>query len=542
MKQLAIILAIITSLLQSCHNSNGKIIDDAELLLAGGNIDSALSVISNIYEPERLDTPLMAKYALIIGKVHEYKGEALGEDSLLKVALNYYSNVTPRDSSRLIQATILTAKYHWWRGDKEVAYKLLENTLPENRLAILMQLCELASNDYDYPRLSQYMSQLLDYDNDNGNSDMSFIIRYNYGLMLYYMGNSQAADMALNGIDRYARLPQDTTTYWKLVLRSQADIASDNGDQHRAIELQRKALKHFTGDSTEMSFSYASLSRYYLLKGDANEAEHYLNLANRMATTEIRNDLSSNSYYQILQLLINYAQNRNFSFKDWATYVNRLQDNAIHNRKITDAKEQANRQLAEKNYRITIQSQRQQLMAIYTIIGLIVAITSLVIYLWRKRKLELEKDEEIETLRRMIADSQNSNTDTKDDRFFKRIMLQQLGVIRTAASNPTPANQELLRQMQEIKTDGALLDWQNLYEVINYIYDGYYTHIAEKYQQILNEKELQLCCLLRANFSTKEISIVTGQSVRTVYQRKTQIRQKLGIEEKSDIVSSTLPQ
>ena len=51
MKQLAIILAIITSLLQSCHNSNEKIIDDAELLLAGGNIDSALSVISNIYEP-----------------------------------------------------------------------------------------------------------------------------------------------------------------------------------------------------------------------------------------------------------------------------------------------------------------------------------------------------------------------------------------------------------------------------------------------------------------------------------------------------------
>jgi hypothetical protein len=43
-------------------------------------------------------------------------------------------------------------------------------------------------------------------------------------------------------------------------------------------------------------------------------------------------------------------------------------------------------------------------------------------------------------------------------------------------------------------------------------------------------------CLLGANFSTKEISIVSGQGVRTVYQRKSVIRQKLGMEEKGDIV------
>ena len=43
-------------------------------------------------------------------------------------------------------------------------------------------------------------------------------------------------------------------------------------------------------------------------------------------------------------------------------------------------------------------------------------------------------------------------------------------------------------------------------------------------------------CLLGANFSTKEISIVSSQGVRTVYQRKSVIRQKLGMEEKGDIV------
>jgi DNA-binding CsgD family transcriptional regulator len=61
------------------------------------------------------------------------------------------------------------------------------------------------------------------------------------------------------------------------------------------------------------------------------------------------------------------------------------------------------------------------------------------------------------------------------------------------------------------------------------------TDAKEEVKRLLNEKEIQLCCLLKANFSTKEISIVTQQGIRTVYQRKTVIRQKLGIEEKGDI-------
>ena len=151
----------------------------------------------------------------------------------------------------------------------------------------------------------------------------------------------------------------------------------------------------------------------------------------------------------------------------------------------------------------------------------------------------LEKEEELETLRQLVTESQQ-HTEIKDDRFFKRILLQQLGVIRMAASNPTTANQELIRRMSEI-VDGqipvdSLLNWEDLYQTIDYIYEGFYTRIKEKYGDLLNEKEIQLCCLLKANFSTKEISIVSGQGVRTVYQRKSVIRQKLGMEEKGDIV------
>ena len=166
-------------------------------------------------------------------------------------------------------------------------------------------------------------------------------------------------------------------------------------------------------------------------------------------------------------------------------------------------------------------------------------IAGTITYIWRRKKLIAEKEEEIETLHRLIAETQNSDSDVRDDRFFKKIMLQQLGIIKIAATNPTSANQELLKKMQQIADKNvevnSLLNWNDLYKAIDYIYDNYYTLLAAEYSNTLNEKELQLCCLLKANFSTKEISILTQQSVRTVYQRKTQIRQKLGLEEKADI-------
>ena len=87
---------------------------------------------------------------------------------------------------------------------------------------------------------------------------------------------------------------------------------------------------------------------------------------------------------------------------------------------------------------------------------------------------------------------------------------------------------------EDIPTDDLLV-WEDLYKVIDSIYDNFYTHVLTRFGNVLNERELQLCCLLKANFSTKEISVVTQQSVRTVYQRKTTIRQKLNMDEKEDI-------
>jgi predicted transcriptional regulator len=157
----------------------------------------------------------------------------------------------------------------------------------------------------------------------------------------------------------------------------------------------------------------------------------------------------------------------------------------------------------------------------------------LFLYLYNRRKrLLMQKEEEVETLRNMLN---NSNSSAPEN--VQQLMLRQLGLIKTIAGSPTEANQQLLAQLTSMDENKAssLMDWESIYRTIDVAYNGFHKRVVEKYGEVLNEKEIQLCCLLKAGFSTKEINMLTRQSLQTIYQRKTQVRQKLGLAEGEDI-------
>ena len=460
--------------------------------------------------------------------------KSLSEDTLLVQALEHYQNLEPKDTTRLHQAIILTAYHYWWKGDKPQAYGLLEGIADTDREA-LITLIDLASRDNDFVACYEYLKPMV-----HDNSEDEFWIQQAWAALHFYLNQPEECERLFDNITQYIRTPQDSALYWRQVLPNHADIISDYGKQEKAIQLQEQVLNHFMGkDSMKVAFAHASMARYHLLQNNLKKAEQHLLLVEKYANDDFRYNPAMNSYLQMLKSILNYALNKRIDMKEWALYTNSLGNNAVIKQAMIDAKEENNRLLAERNLKLTIEKQRTQIITTYVVLALIVIIAALSFISWRKKRQAEEKEEELETLRMLVTESQQ-HIEQKDDRFFKKIMLQQLGVIRMAASNPTAANQELIRRMSEI-VDGAvpvdsLLNWEDLYRTIDYIYDDYYTHLKNQYSELLNEKEIQLCCLLRANFSTKEISIVSQQSVRTVYQRKSVIRQKLGMEEKGDIV------
>lgn len=54
--------------------------------------------------------------------------------------------------------------------------------------------------------------------------------------------------------------------------------------------------------------------------------------------------------------------------------------------------------------------------------------------------------------------------------------------------------------------------WDNFYKHIDLSFDNFYTLLKDNFSD-LNEKELQLCCMMVAGFKTEEIAAIWMQSI-----------------------------
>ena len=84
-------------------------------------------------KPESIDFRQVLKEA----QTRANQDKSLGEDTLLVQALEHYQNLEPKDTTKLHQATILTAYHYWWKGDKPKAYDLLEGIANTDREALI---------------------------------------------------------------------------------------------------------------------------------------------------------------------------------------------------------------------------------------------------------------------------------------------------------------------------------------------------------------------------------------------------------------------
>ena len=473
---------------------------------------------------------------LDVAEIRYKRGESLSEDVLLCEALNYYQTLEPRDSARLSQATILTAYHYWWNEEREKAYNLLEPLSGTNKDA-LYALFDLAYKDNDYKATYAYLCKIME-----DKTERTFRNYHAMAVLYFFLGNLEECERLYDELPKHIKTPADSVLYFEKTLPNHADALSEYGKQERAIKLQTQVLNHFMGkDNWWVAKAYLSLARYHILLKDFDKAERYLLLAEKNADEYFYCNLAIFTYMQQLKSILDYAKNNRISVMEWAHFGNTLQGNAVKKRDIIEAKRMANRRLEKENMQIIIQRQKDLMLYLTLFFIMLLVIIGLLLWLHVRKSKIVEKEEEIDTLRKLLSESSYVVDDNKDDRFFKRILLQQLGVIKLATSNPTASNIALLKRMREITNQevdvDSLLNWEDLYQTIDYIYDGFHISLVQRYGAVLNEKEIQLCCLLKANFSTKEISVVTQQSVRTVYQRKSTIRQTLKMTEAEDITT-----
>ncbi|MEI7726215.1 MAG: hypothetical protein WCK09_13990 [Bacteroidota bacterium] len=84
------------------------------------------------------------------------------------------------------------------------------------------------------------------------------------------------------------------------------------------------------------------------------------------------------------------------------------------------------------------------------------------------------------------------------------------------------------RIAKEIEDSTGKEIWEEFELRFRQVHTEFYKNLVEKYTG-LTPGEIRLCAFLRLNLSTKEISQLTGQSIKTIEVARTRLRKKLGI-------------
>ncbi len=551
----------VASCLKSMSRYNEDL-DRAEKLMRS-NPDSALTILDAIDPSELKQDSLQAKYHYLKGYIHLSRNRSMIGDSLIRVAHEYYRG---KDVVRDVRSGMVLAWYKFWVGDTPGALSMLDSlsslrNVPDSVMVqSLRARVLLGASEYQGRLLIPYAKKLHKLETDSMRKMEAL-----YMLLSAYE-YAEETDSALYLVDElidYARANKwgDKQFIFEL---ERAQLLTENGKSAESDVLIDDIFRKAGPDNGAADLLYFQRSINALNTGDVGRAARNLALADS-AASKLRKDDDAyyRSYSNLLNAIVDFKQTGRIKL----THINGLNNRQTErfNRVKASQWESERGALRQQNLALALKAESEH----KTVIILAISIFALIIIvgaIWiirARRQRERENKERIEALQKMVDEykampehPQDTETETgvvkdseteaavagttelKNSSALRAAMLRQLGIIRMVAETPTEQNREMLRKISSIEgeTNGELVDWVNVFEIIDNLYSGFYGKLHGKYGDALTLKEEQIIVLMVAGFSTKEISVITGQTTSTVYVRKTSIRKKLGVPEKEDIV------
>lgn len=499
------------------------------------SVENILNKISDI----KLSDRQTADYSRLRTNAHILNRKSTVEDSMIIYALNYYKKHNMQ--KELKESYMLALNHLAWKNDSTNYRLYMEDAkelvkLENDSLFSFTILRSIANNYYDkknYELAYRYYVKASEY------NDFDPSIFYTAALANSQIKNNDSVDYWMQKAINLAKQQKDTASVFHYY-RNYADIQIGAKKYDKALINIRNMERYNRYPINVAPFMTAII---FFQQHKLDSAQYYLNkmTEQKLGSNDKRSFLFTKKGLEFFQNIISYAQGGSFDFQSIGQYTDSLNvDREIRMKKFEE-QVLAKQQLSEQNHALIINKQRIQLLLLSILsLALIVAVIA---YLYIKRKKEklYRMEEKMESLQKLLADvSDDLKYSRENSSYFKKVLLQQLGLIRLTASNPTKQNQEMLQCMTKITNDeipvDSLIVWEDLYALIDSLYNNLYTKMKNSFGDILTEKEMQLCCLLCAHFTTKEINVITQQSVRTIYQRKTTIREKLNMQEAEDII------
>ena len=518
--------------LWSCGGKESRLLETSARIV-DERPDSAYMLLKNLDFNNLKDKKLKADYALTRAKANMYMGRSLVTDTLLSQAVDFYKAVG--DTASHIESVIAQANHLRSLERKDEAWALIDSLVNDMPCDIQRQLNQVllgfSFSDKDNAKALMIIDRQIKLAHD-GSERLNFEIKKITPLVT--LNRSKDAVALCDSLFALPDAPEEGSNDW---LYMRINYAAALGE-HRETSPQAVAiLKDVLGrmknvPSDKLVEFYIPMVNLQLNSGNINEATKYTNLVDSLDSDIFDRDPVAASYLEFLKIVLDYEHNGALSLSRLSNTAHSLRkvsnDLEVKRQERDDALENAY-DLSRSNYELTIRHQHLWLFIILIMLVGVIIVTIIFFVAHRRRQKLIEAEERIEALEQLAMAATKPSPDDKQA-LFKKTLLLQIDIIRAFAEAPTAHNQEALKKISnagnsDSETD-ALVNWSELYPVIDELYEKFHANLLNDYPGVLSEREIQILCLLRAGFSTKEIGVLIQQTSNSVYVSKKSITKK----------------
>lgn len=536
-------VAVMMSMI-SCRDSNHDLIRRAERVVTE-RPDSAFLILKKVEFNRLTDIADKAAYALNHARANLSLDRSLVADTLLDYAIDYYRSAG--DTAAYVEAAVAQAHHLRARERKSEAFGMMDSLVSAMPAEIQRQLNQellgFSFADKDFDMSIRLIDRQIDLA-ETAEERLDFEVKKITPLLS--LGRDREALRLCDSLFALPESPGVGTRDWLYMRINYAAVLGERRETApQAVEILNDVIERIKGhapDEKLMEF-YIPMVNLQLNAGNLGEARRYAALADGAAVDLLDRDPVALTYLEFLKIVLDYEHSGALSLSRISNIAQSLwrvnNDLEIKRRERDDAIETAY-DLSRNNYELTIRHQRLLLLvAVIALAGMVVVGTVYLVSHRRRQKL-IEAEERIEALEQLVKSADTASTDDRQG-LLKRLLLQQLGIIRTFAESPTAQNMDALKKISRISDsaaeEGDLVNWADLYPVIDELYDNFHANLTADFPDLFSDREIRILCLLRADFSTKEIGVLIGQTSNSVYVSKTAIRKKLGLQAKEDFIS-----
>lgn len=558
-KQVYLIIIVIGLL--SCHSGQlDKVLQQADSLMEN-DPDRALELLSSFPHPETLNQADFAAYQLMYTKAKDkcYMDLSCDTTLILKSLVyykeqgnasqkgwsNYYAGRVYEEAGKLFESGLYFLKAAEYAGE-----------IPDHLLGMMANyyLGELHDRQYAFDKsLEAYKTSYAIYGQTSGEKYTGTLL-HAIGSEFGINGNRDSAYFYLEKALELAHEQNDTVEI--IAIYNDIGLYLQEDSQYLKAKDYLQLSLSLERDSNWMIVQKIALAKNYAYLNESDSAILLLNAVKSIVETS--NDVELRAiYYKALAEMEATTENYESSFFYQKKYITCVDSVYQLQRKssLAEAEQIYNYLRFQDENKMLRTTHIQIIKFVCVLVGLLIIAFILIGWIIRKKKQALSNAEEtIETLRKMQEESSNSlenkdvdhekisdYSDKEKERIVKKALLMQLNIAKMLAkldenSDKDKTFLEKFNRLYHGEQQTTTVNWKELYLLIDLLYDDFTSKLQSCYTTVLLEKEIQLCCLLKANMDTTEIACVMGQSINTVRTRKTNIRKKLGVQDAANII------